>query len=68
MAVEVPSFDELMRPALQALKAMGGSATNEELLQKVVEIGGYPPRYRTLSTQIIGRPSSITISRGRRRT
>lgn len=43
MPVEVPSFDELMWPALQALKAMGGSATNEELLQKVIELGGYPP-------------------------
>lgn len=41
--VQVPSFDELMRPTLQALRAMGGSATNEELLAKVIELEGYPP-------------------------
>jgi hypothetical protein len=42
-SVEVPSFDELMWPMLQALKAMGGSATNEELLAKIIELEGYPP-------------------------
>jgi restriction system protein len=41
--VEVPSFDELMWPTLQALKAMGGSATNEELLAKIIELEAYPP-------------------------
>ena len=30
----VPSFDALMWPTLQALKAMGGSGTNEELLAR----------------------------------
>lgn len=39
--VEVPSFDELMEPALQAMKAMGGSGTNEEILAKVIELGSY---------------------------
>jgi restriction system protein len=38
----VPTFDELMWPTLRALKAMGGSATNEELLGKVVEIEQLP--------------------------
>ncbi|MFL5287199.1 MAG: winged helix-turn-helix domain-containing protein, partial [Rhodopila sp.] len=42
--VEVPSFDELMWPTLQALRAMGGSATNEELLAKVIEREAYSPR------------------------
>lgn len=37
----VPTFDELMSPALRALKAMGGSATNEELLAKIIELEGY---------------------------
>jgi len=41
--VQVPSFDELMWPALQALRAMGGSATNEELLAKVIELESYSP-------------------------
>lgn len=42
-SVEVPSFDELMWPMLRALKAMGGSATNEELLAKIIELEAYPP-------------------------
>jgi len=41
--LEVPSFDELMWPTLQALKAMGGSATNEELLAEVIQLQAYPP-------------------------
>src|ERR1700745_1077131 len=39
----VPSFDALMWPTLEALKAMGGSGTNEELLAKVIEVGKIPP-------------------------
>jgi hypothetical protein len=38
----VPTFDELMWPLLEALRVMGGSATNEELLNKVIELEGYP--------------------------
>ena len=40
--VKVPTFDELMWPLLQALKVMGGSGTNEELLAKIVEQERYP--------------------------
>ncbi len=39
---EVPTFDELMWPVLKALKAMGGSASNEELLAKVIELEHIP--------------------------
>jgi restriction system protein len=38
----VPSFDELMWPALRALKAMGGSGTNEEFLNKIIELQQIP--------------------------
>jgi restriction system protein len=38
-----PTFDALLWPTLQALKAMGGSGTNEELLAKVVEVASIPP-------------------------
>jgi restriction system protein len=41
--VEVPSYDELMWPTLQALKAMGRSATNEELLAEVIQLQAYSP-------------------------
>jgi restriction system protein len=41
-ASQVPAFDELMWPTLKALKAMGGSASNEELLAKIIELEHVP--------------------------
>jgi len=38
----VPTFDELLWPALKALKALGGSGSNEELLNKVIELERIP--------------------------
>ena len=46
-APKVPSFDELMRPALKALKAKGGSASNEELLAKIIELEKIPEDIQT---------------------
>ena len=40
-AAAVPTFDALMIPALKALKAMGGSASNQELLDKIIELEGF---------------------------
>jgi restriction system protein len=37
---KVPSYDQLMNPTLQALKELGGSATTEEIYNKVTEIVG----------------------------
>jgi restriction system protein len=39
---EAPKFDELMWPTIKALKALGGSATNQELVDKIIEIEKYP--------------------------
>ncbi|MDD5308802.1 MAG: restriction endonuclease [Deltaproteobacteria bacterium] len=36
----IPSFKDIMRPALQALIESGGSASNQELLDRVVQIMG----------------------------
>lgn len=41
-ALRVPTFDQLMVPTLDALKSMGGSASNEELLTRVIEIMQVP--------------------------
>jgi restriction endonuclease Mrr len=41
-ASAVPTFDKLMAPALRALKAMGGSASNEEMLSKIIELEHIP--------------------------
>lgn len=38
----VPQFYELMFPVLKALKATGGSASNQELLDKIIEIERIP--------------------------
>jgi restriction system protein len=43
----VPTYDELMWPALKALKAMGGSASNEELLAKIIEQENIPENIQT---------------------
>lgn len=40
--LKAPTFDELLWPALVAIKSLGGSATNEELLEKVVELEHIP--------------------------
>lgn len=39
---QVPTFDALLWPTLEALKAMGGSGSNEELLAKVIEREAIP--------------------------
>ena len=39
---KVPTYDKLMWPALKAIKALGGSATNDELLDKVIELEHFP--------------------------
>jgi len=44
----VPTYDKLMWPTLRALKAMGGSATNEELLTKIIEIESVPPEVQSI--------------------
>jgi restriction system protein len=39
---KVPTYDELLWPALKAMKALGGSSTNDELLDKVIELEHFP--------------------------
>ncbi len=40
--VTVPAFQDLLWPTLKALKTMGGSASNDELLAKVIELESIP--------------------------
>jgi restriction system protein len=39
---KAPTYDELMWPALTAMKALGDSATHDELVEKVVELEHIP--------------------------
>lgn len=41
LEVQVPSYDQLMWPTLKALKALGGSASIQELLDKIVELENF---------------------------
>ncbi len=38
MNAHLPTYETMMNPALQALKALGGSATIDELYSKVAEL------------------------------
>jgi restriction system protein len=37
-----PTYDELMWPTLEAIKSLGGSGTNEEIVDRIAEDRGYP--------------------------
>jgi len=39
---EVPTFDELMDPTVQALRRLGGSASIDELVPEIVRLLGLP--------------------------
>ena len=39
---DVPQFDELMDPTVQALKRLGGSASIDELVPEIVRLLGLP--------------------------
>jgi len=39
--VSVPTFDELINPAFIALKELGGSGSNDEIYEKVIELEGF---------------------------
>ena len=41
---DVPNFQELVNPTLRALRALGGSASNEEIANRVIEDMRLPPQ------------------------
>jgi restriction system protein len=41
LELATPTYDQLMWPTLKALKALGGSASIQELLDKIIEIENY---------------------------
>jgi restriction system protein len=45
---KVPTFDELMWPTLQALKDTDGSASNQELLARVVQVMELPEKIQNM--------------------
>lgn len=41
LSAPVPRFDQMLWPTLQALKALGGSGSNQEIEDKAIEVAGY---------------------------
>ena len=58
---DVPAFHELMWPTITALKSLGGSATNEELLAKVVSIMNLSPEVQAVQ-HTDGRQSRVNYN------
>ena len=56
MRPEIPTFDLFMNPVIQALKALGGSGTNEEINSRVIEILDLPDSV----TEILHNPARGT--------
>lgn len=40
----VPTYDSILLPAIQALQALGGSGTTEEIYEKVIQILDLPDK------------------------
>lgn len=45
---DVPTHDQLMWPTLKAIEALGGSATNAEILTKVIELENIPEEIQAI--------------------
>lgn len=45
---EVPTYDQLLWPTLCAMKSLGGSATNSEILDKIIETENIPESIQNL--------------------
>jgi restriction system protein len=46
--VQVPAYSQMLWPTIIALKELGGSAANEELLTKVIELMQLPPEVQNV--------------------
>ncbi len=51
MAPEVPSYDKLLWPTLRAVRALGGSARIDEMVEKVIEQEGFTEEQVTVLHQ-----------------
>ena len=59
IVVEVPTYDRLLWPTLKALKALGGSATIQELVDKIIEIEEYSEDIQKVSHDGSGRDTKL---------
>ncbi len=47
--LDAPQYEELIWPTIKALKELGGSATNQELVDKIIEIEKYSEEVQSIS-------------------
>ncbi|WP_374035761.1 restriction endonuclease [Bdellovibrio bacteriovorus] len=52
-----PTFDELMAPTVLAIRQLGGSGNNGEVVEKIIEICKFPEEY--LNHQQLGQSGSV---------
>ncbi len=45
---KVPSFDEIMAPTIRALEQLGGSGSNDEIVEKIISIAAYPEELQSI--------------------
>ena len=43
-----PKYHDLIIPTIRALKALGGSGSNDEIVDKIIEIEGYPEKIQNM--------------------
>src|SRR5262245_50196654 len=46
--MQVPAFSQMLWPTIAALKELGGSAANDELLTRVVDLMQSPPKVQNI--------------------
>lgn len=56
---KVPQFHELIRPTLQGLQELGGSGSNKDILDKVIEIMQISPEIAEIPHNVYGRQSEL---------
>lgn len=56
MDVHIPKWNELFGPTVRALEALGGSATIQEIVDKVVELEAFTPEQLAIPHSDTGRP------------
>ncbi|QPC94792.1 restriction endonuclease [Mesorhizobium sp. INR15] len=59
--LQVPAYSQMMWPAIDALKELGGSAANDELLTKVIEVMRLPPEVQNIP-HTGGRQSKVSYN------
>lgn len=63
--VQIPSYNDLLWPTLRAVREIGDSGTNEEIVEKVTELEGFSEEQQTVPHGDAPAPRSSTGSHGR---